>query len=160
MLNRLPFGRSFVLAIAAAAVSGCAVVDGAFTYHVAGRIVDGDTGNPLAGKRVAASKQELEPGTTDNWPGWALSDSAGRFSADLVTGPSWGYSLLFGFIPIGSRVGPIPPPLDTFFVTAQGADGSRRSYEVATPPGGQSRTAPAERWIELGGLSVGGIIEE
>jgi hypothetical protein len=141
-------------------LSGCAMVDCAFTYHVAGTIVDGDTGDPLSGKRVAASREELEPGTPADWPGWAVSDSTGSFTADLVTGPTWGYSLFLGFIPVGSRVGPVPPPLDTFLVNAEGADGLRHSYVVATPPGGQARTAPAERWLGIGRLSVGGLVDE
>jgi hypothetical protein len=149
-----------LLSLSVLALSGCAVVDCAFTYHVSGRLVNGDTGAPLAGSRVAATRRQFESATSDNWPGWAHSDSTGRFMADLVTGPAWGYSLLFGFIPLGSRIGPVPPPLDTFFITAEDAGGARQTSEVATPAGGQERTAPAERWIELGDLSVGGIIDE
>jgi len=161
MMRKNLIGLSlFMSAAAVLCLAGCAVVDCAFVYHVGGRVVNGDTGEPLEGTLVAASKEELGPAMPPDWPGWARSDSLGRFSADYVTGPAWGYSLLFGFIPLGSKTGPVPPPLDTFFITAEDASGVLHSYEVATPPGGQMRTAPAERWIESGELSVGGVIEE
>jgi hypothetical protein len=140
--------------------SGCVMVDCAFIYHVQGTIVDGDTGDPLPGSRVAASGEELASDTPEDWPGWAVSDQSGRYTANYTTGPAWGYQLLFGFIPLGSKTGPVPPPLDTFFITAEDEDGILHSYEVATAPGGQTRTAPAQRWLELGELSVGGLIED
>ncbi len=153
--------RFCVCALAAGVLclAGCAIVDCAFVYHAGGRVVDGDTGEPLVGTRVAASREELGTLTPPDWPGWARSDGDGRFAADLVTGPAWGHSLLLGFILLGSKTGPVPPPLDTFFITAEDAQGTLHSYQVATPPGGQERFAPAERWLELDELSVDSLVD-
>ena len=40
------------------------------------------------------------------------------------------------------------------------ATGCPHIYDSATQRGGQSRTAPAERWLDVGEFSVRGTVEE
>ena len=125
--------------------------NGDFTYHVAGRLVDAATGQPLRGSRVyvSPSGQEFDTRT------WVVQNSAptdrqGSFCANSSLPKTYTQTYFLSIIPVrysGQCPDPAPPgaPLAVRPVRRRVANRHAALRESC-----QQKAAPAERWIELG----------
>lgn len=142
--------------LSASILSGCTIVDGSLKYVVEGTAVDG-AGEPVAGAKVAVTtRQGFDPSVErPDWPGFALTEKNGSFTASTYDG-SWGYSLLFGFIPIGSTTPPIPPTIDRVYLHYQ-RDKASAWQQVALPVdvSAQGEAEPGQRRVQVGTVKLG-----
>lgn len=135
--------------------SGCAYVDCGFKYNVHGTVIDSSTQEPIVNVKMAVENQLFDVNKENlNWPGFSYTDDTGSFHDTFGTGITWGYQLLFGFIPIGSTKGPLPPKLQHVVLYVEKSDGSWYVQQIRIAETQQKRVAPAERWIELGTISI------
>jgi hypothetical protein len=129
------------------------MVDGGFTYHVKGKLVDKQAGDPVGGAMVYACLGY--PERVD--PAWIASVAvpvgpAGEFEFERSTGIAWSQNYLFGFIPL-FRFGQVPsvPPLEkiTLLLELKG-----RWYAVPAVPVRQEATGPAAGLVDVGTVAV------
>ena len=136
-------------------LSGCAYVDCGFEYHVHGTLIDSSTKEPMPYVKMDFSDNSFDVTKEDpNWPGFSYTDGAGNFKDTFSTGITWGFQLLFGFIPIGSTKGPLPPEIQHVVLYVEKSHGSWYVQQIPVAAAQQKRVAPAERWIELGTISI------
>ena len=72
---------------------------------------------------------------------------------EQVGDTTWGYTLLFGFIPLGSTTPPEVPVLDHIFLHAHDQSGWRTICAPLSREQ-QTRRKPGERWVHLGEITV------
>lgn len=136
--------------------SGCVMGDGCFTYHASGVLIEEKSAQPHADIKLYFSFTNEVHQEDCSWINQkAVSpDAAGRFDFSFNTGLSWSATFLFGFIPLQNfGVPPTPPPLKEVFLFAQ-ENGHWQSMRIPLRPDQQTKTAPAERWIDLGTVSI------
>lgn len=109
-------------------VTGCAYHDGAFVYTASGRLVD-DQQQPVADRPIFVSFGPLSPTTRPAEVRYRTSID-GQFSQKLMTGLAWGYTSLFGVIPLGST-NPKPPPLERIYIAVESPTGEWVEREIA-----------------------------
>ncbi|MHC4982984.1 MAG: hypothetical protein ACYTF6_07435 [Planctomycetota bacterium] len=145
--------------------TGCVMVDCITVRHIEGVLVDA-RGRAISGW-VGATEREANPEQAchsisdreewgepeKSWLGLTHTGEDGRFSLDHGSAITWGYTLLFGFIPLGSTTPPDVPILDHIFLYVHGKDGWR-TVPVPLTPEQQTRSKPGERWIDISRIVV------
>ena len=154
-----------LMPVVTSSLAGCTIVDCGTTRHIDGVLVDA-TGKPVSGW-VGATEREAKPEETfdsisdreewgepeKSWLALTHTREDGRFSLDHGSGIRWGYTLLFGFIPLSSTTPPEVPVLDHIFLHVH--DGSSwHSVRVDLSSEQQNRREPGERWISLGRIMI------
>ena len=152
----LTSGMLPILLLMSLAGLGCINVDGSTVYTVHGRLTELGGQQPIREGLVAvATSSTFDPDDLpSDWSGFGRPDSDGRFAVG-TEGPPWGYSLLFGVIPIGSPEVPIPPPLEKLYVFYQRS--RKSSWQRLSPDVGsseQDRVEKGKRWVQLGNIDV------
>jgi hypothetical protein len=146
---------------AALPLAGCIMVDCGTVRHIDGRLVDADQ-RPINGWVGATLDQRNPEETYDaitdrerwgdpdkSWLGLTHTDEDGHFDLRCGSGINWGYTLLFGFIPLGSTRPPDVAVVDHLFLHIHD-DRGWRSTRVALTPEQQARAEPGKRWVGLG----------
>ncbi len=155
----LTSGMLPILLLLSLAGSGCTNVDGSTVYSIQGRLTASDSQLPIREGLIVVARSstfhpdDLLPSDSD-WSGFGRPDSDGRFAVE-IEGPPWGYSILFGFIPIGSTEPPIPRPpekLYVFYQRRQGSSWRRLSSDVKSSE--QDQVEKGKRWVKLGNIDV------
>jgi hypothetical protein len=130
--------------------------DGGFTYHARGVLIEDESAHPIANVKLSLSLRDWDYDINLRWRDeYAVAtDSSGWFEQQCNTGLSWSQTLLFGFIPL-ARCGqvPTPPPLKEIFIMVRD-DEQWRYLRWPLSPDQQSRTGPAERWIDVGTVRI------
>ena len=153
------------IAVVALSSTGCVIVDCGTTHQIEGVLVDGG-GKPISGW-VGATERDAKPekmyglisdrekwGDPDkSWLGLTHTAEDGRFNLDKTSGITWGFTLLFGFIPLSSTTPPDVPVLDHVFLHVYVNDGWH-TVRVSLTPEQQSRHKPGERWIDVGRITI------
>ena len=121
------------------------MVDGGFEYRLAGRVVDGETQQPISNKKIVVQSANGSEETT--------TDEAGTFETSHYTGISWGYSH-WEHSPFPPPDAPSPPKLDKVTIYLRRNNGRLHAEQVQLEPHHQKRSAPAKRWIDLGTVVV------
>ena len=135
-----------------ASCGGCVMADGGFTYHTRGTLVADESGRPLAGVTLMLALEDWFQEEDLRWfdENAFVTDASGRFEFSRPTGLAWGQTFLFGFIPL-ERFGqvPTPPPLKEILLMVR-EDRQWRFTPLPLKPDQQPKSAPIERWIDLG----------
>jgi hypothetical protein len=151
-------------AIPVLSAAGCYHADCVTVRHIRGVLVESN-GRPVSGW-VGATEREEKPEYTyeaiavrEKWAGPDTSSLGlthtgenGRF--ELVKSRiTWGYTLLFGLIPLGSTTPPEVLVLDELFLHVHDEVGWR-SVRIPLSPEQQTRSKPGERWVSLGRVAL------
>lgn len=145
-------GCRFTSLIIVAFLSGCICNDGGFVCHVDGRVMDTNE-SPLSQRSVAAYMRPF-PATVEDECDSLRTDDEGRLLVNFRTGLTWGYTELFGLIPLGSTKGPAPPRLETLYPAVRSPPGTWQYAALRLTKEQQRKAAPAERWISLGDIRM------
>jgi hypothetical protein len=127
--------------------TGCAYHDGAFIYHASGRLVDAAQ-LPLAGRGMCVQLGPFRSATQPVTARVSTSEN-GRFEQEMMTGLAWGYTSLFGIIPLGSTH-PNPPVLEKVYVAIERSRGDWCYLELPVTRAQQSEPGA----VELGDVTV------
>jgi len=151
-----------IVLVAAMALSatGCVNVSCGTVRHVEGTLVD-VAGKPIDAWVGVSNEQadldrrygdfsiRLQIGKPDEtWCGLTHTRQDGHFvlkdGGDII----WGYTLLFGFIPLGNPCPPRVPVVDHIFIHTRNDEGWR-STRVPLTAEQQKRHKPGQRWVDL-----------
>lgn len=163
--------------------TGCINVAAMTFYTYEGVLVDAASGLPLVGASVVATFRDprgpeeaaLGPPLVGEsfvatlrdreWPEMdevlsedvtagrgSQTDSRGRYRGEFG-GDGWGYTLLFGFIPLSSTKPPVPPLLGNILVYAK-VNGHWRKYLVPLPREAQPAPKPGKRHLIIPKLEL------
>jgi len=145
--------------------SGCIMVDCGWVQHIDG-VVATQGGQPVSGwvgasDRERAPEQWCEPIPSreewgkphETWLGLTHTKEDGSFQLHHGSGITWGFTLLFGFIPLSSTTPPEVPVVDYVFIHVHDERGWH-SIHVPLTPKQQSKSEPGERWINVGKITL------
>jgi hypothetical protein len=138
-----------LLCVAMALEAGCTMVDGYWGYACNGRMLWRDTNTPAADVElwIAGSRVPEDMMAYRTQGASVVTDEQGRYSASF-SGGMWGYTLLFGLVPLGSTSPPVPPELSVAYVYVR-ENGQWREVEVPLPQGCQQRAEQGKRHITV-----------
>lgn len=136
--------------------SGCTMVDGTCVYHVEGTLVAKAEQAPATDTTVAVTMDSVfKPAEeSPDWRGFVTTTKDGQFAVDVL-GHRWGYTLLLGFIPIGSAKPPVPPVVERVYLYYRPSSDSQWAHMVVpVPSSAQSNAEPGNRWVRIGTVQV------
>lgn len=135
---------------------GCRTVEEPFTYEFTGRLLDAQSRLPLSHVLMAVEDMDFDPQVEgEDWIGLSRTGLGGEFIDECTVPGAWGYTEMLGFIPLGSRTPPAPPPLrEATLVVKRGHEWVKSKLTIKTSQ--QRKSKPGRRRIELGPLMVAG----
>jgi len=146
-------------------LSGCTYVDCGTVKEISGVLQTSD-GTAVEGW-VGASERERETcqiycsisdrekigDPSETRSGLVHTGEDGSFKLRNGSGISWGYSLLFGVIPLGSTTPPEVAPVKCLYLYIHDESGWH-TVRVDVTAEQQARSEPGRRWIDVGVVNV------